>query len=286
MRVAVLGTGTMGAPMARNLAKAGHEVVAYNRTRERAEPLAQDGIRVAGDAAEAVQGADVVVTIVSDGDAVAALVEPALGAMGDAVWAQMSTVGVHGLERLTAMAAEAGVAFVDAPVSGTKQPAEQGTLVVLASGAPEARARCAPVFEAVGAKTVELGDEPGAATRMKLVLNAWLVALVGGLAEAVRLAETLEVDPAQFLEIIDGGPLGPAYAKLKGSAMIAGEYPTAFSLALAAKDAGLVGAAAAAYGVELPAIAAIASLMRRGVQLGHGDKDMAAVVEALRSTPS
>jgi 3-hydroxyisobutyrate dehydrogenase len=282
MRVAVLGTGTMGAPMARNLAKAGHDVVAYNRTRERAEPLAQDGIRVAGDAAEAVQGAEVVVTIVSDGDAVAALVEPALGAMGEAVWAQMSTVGVHGLERLTAMAADAGVAFVDAPVSGTKQPAEQGTLAVLASGAPEARARCAPVFEAVGAKTVELGDEPGAATRMKLVLNAWLVALVEGLAESIQLAEGLGVDPAAFLEIIDGGPLGPPYAKLKGTMMIERSYEPSFALRWALKDASLVDEAARAAGLDLPLARTIAERMQTAVDAGHGDDDMAATVEAGR----
>jgi 3-hydroxyisobutyrate dehydrogenase len=282
MRVAVLGTGTMGAPMARNIAKAGQEVVAYNRTRERAEPLAQDGIDVAEDAAEAARGADVVVTIVSDGDAVASLVEPALEAMGDAAWAQMSTVGVDGLERLMAMADRAGVAFVDAPVSGTKQPAEQGTLVVLASGPPEARERCAPVFDAVGAKTVELGDEPGAATRMKLVLNAWLVALIEGLAESIQLAEGLGVDPAAFLEIIDGGPLGPPYAKLKGTMMIERSYEPSFALRWALKDAGLVEEAARAAGLDLPLARTIAARMQAAVDAGHGDDDMAATVEAGR----
>jgi 3-hydroxyisobutyrate dehydrogenase len=269
--------------MARNMAKAGHEVVAYNRTRERAEPLARDGISVANDAAEAVQGAEVVVTIVSDGDAVSALVEPALGAMGDAVWAQMSTVGVHGLERLVAMAADAGVAFVDAPVSGTKQPAEQGTLVVLASGAPDARARCAPVFDAVGAKTVELGDEPGGGTRMKLVLNAWLVALVEGLAESIQLAEGLGIDPAAFLEIIDGGPLGPPYAKLKGTMMIERSYEPSFALRWALKDTGLVEEAARAAGLDLPLARTIAERMQMAVDAGYGDDDMAAAVEAGRS---
>jgi 3-hydroxyisobutyrate dehydrogenase len=282
MRVAILGTGTMGAPMARNIAKAGHELVAYNRTRERAEPLARDGIEVANDAAGAVRGADVVVTIVSDGDAVASLVEPALDAMGDAVWAQMSTVGVDGLERLTAMADGAGVAFVDAPVSGTKQPAEQGTLVVLASGPPAARERCAPVFDAVGAKTVELGDEPGAATRMKLVLNAWLVALIEGLAESIQLAEGLGVDPAAFLEIIDGGPLGPPYAKLKGTMMIERSYEPSFALRWALKDASLVEEAARAAGLDLPLARTIAARMQAAVDAGHGDDDMAATVEAGR----
>jgi 3-hydroxyisobutyrate dehydrogenase len=283
MRVAVLGTGTMGAPMARNIAKAGHEVVAYNRTRERAEPLAQDGIEIAGDAATAVRGADVVVTIVADGDAVVSLVEPALGEMGGAVWAQMSTVGVTGLERLIAMAGDAGVPLVDAPVSGTKGPAEQGALVVLASGPPEARERCVPVFDAVGARTVVLGDEPGAATRMKLVLNAWLVSLVEGLAESIQLAEGLGVDPGTFLEIIDGGPLGPPYAKLKGTMMIERSYEPSFALRWALKDAVLVEEAARDAGLDLPLARTIAGRMQTAVDAGHGDDDMAAAVEAGRS---
>jgi 3-hydroxyisobutyrate dehydrogenase len=269
--------------MARNLAKAGHDVTAYNRTRERAEPLADDGIAIADDAAAAVEGAEVVVTIVSDGDAVADLVDPALGAMGDAVWAQMSTVGVEGLERLAGMARDAGVAFVDAPVSGTKQPAEEGTLVVLAAGPPEALERCAPVFDAVGAKTVQLGDEAGAGTHMKLVLNAWLVALVEGLAESIQLAEGLGVDPAQFLEIIDGGPLGPPYAKLKGTMMIERSYEPSFALRWALKDAGLVEEAARSAGLDLPLAGTIAARMQQAVEAGHGEDDMAATVEAGRS---
>jgi 3-hydroxyisobutyrate dehydrogenase len=283
VRIAVLGTGTMGAPMARNIAKAGHDVVAYNRTRERAEALTADGIEVAGDAATAVRGADVVVTIVSDGDAVASLVEPALGEFDGAVWAQMSTVGVAGLERLVTMAADAGVALVDAPVSGTRQPAEQGTLVVLASGPPAARERCAPVFDAVGAKTVVLGDEPGPATHMKLVLNAWLIALVEGLAESIQLAEGLGVDPGAFLEIIDGGPLGPPYAKLKGTMMIERSYEPSFALRWALKDAGLVEEAARAAGLDLPLARTIAERMQLAVDAGYGDDDMAAAVEAGRS---
>jgi 3-hydroxyisobutyrate dehydrogenase len=269
--------------MARNIARAGHEVVAYNRTRERAEPLSADGIEVAGDAATAVRGADVVVTIVSDGDAVASLVEPALGAMAGAVWAQMSTVGVTALERLVKMAREADVALVDAPVSGTKQPAEQGALVVLAAGPSDARERCAPVFDAVGAKTIALGDEPGPATHMKLVLNAWLVALVEGLAESIQLAEGLGVDPAKFLEIIDGGPLGPPYAKLKGTMMIERSYEPSFALRWALKDAGLVEEAARAAGLDLPLARTIAERMQTAVDAGFGDDDMAAAVEAGRS---
>ena len=281
MRVAVLGTGTMGAPMARNLAAAGHEVRAWNRSRERADPLAADGVRVAGSPDEATAGAEIVVTMLSDGDAVEA-VAAELAFPDGAVWAQMSTVGIEATERLLARAADAGVPLVDAPVLGTKAPAEQGKLIVIASGDAGARERCAPVFDAVGARTVALGDEPGASTRMKLVLNAWLVSLVEGLAESIALAEGLGVDPAGFLEIIDGGPLGPAYAKMKGTMMIERSYEPSFSLALAAKDARLALDAAEAFGLELPALRAIRAQLEKAVEQGHGDADMAAAVEASR----
>jgi 3-hydroxyisobutyrate dehydrogenase len=276
MRVAFLGTGTMGAPMVHNLVKAGHEVTAWNRTRERAEHL---GAAVAGAPAEAVEGAEAVVTMLADGEAVAA----AMGGVrlsGDQVWWQASTVGLEGTERLAGLAGDA--AFVDGPVSGTKQPAEQGALVILASGPADARRRLAPVFDAVGSKVVDLGEEAGEATRMKLVLNTWLVALVEGLSETIALAEALGVDPRQFLEVIDGGPLGPPYAKLKGTAMIERRYDTAFSLKLAAKDARLALAAADAAGVELPAIEATRRSMARAIDRGHGEDDMAAAIEGLR----
>jgi 3-hydroxyisobutyrate dehydrogenase len=281
MEVAVLGTGIMGAPMARNIAAAGHEVRAWNRTREKAEPLAAGGIAVCDSAAEAADGAEVIVTMLADGAAVEAVMrdlEPPEGA----VWAQMSTVGVAATERLVELARTAGVPYVDAPVSGTKAPAEQGQLVVLASGDAAARERCAPVFEAVGAKTVELGDAPGAATRMKIVLNAWLLALIEGLAESVALCEAIGADPARFLEIIDGGPVGPPYAKMKGTMMIQRAYEPSFPLALAAKDAGLALDAGGEAGLELPALAAIRGQLERAVRQGHGDEDMAAAVEASR----
>jgi 3-hydroxyisobutyrate dehydrogenase len=281
MRIAFLGTGTMGAPMARHVAGAGHDVAAWNRSRERAEPLAQHGISVAGTPEAAVAGAEIVVTMLSDGDAVEAVTRDLPFPEG-AIWAQMSTVGVEATGRLLERAAQAGVPLVDAPVLGTKAPAEQGKLTVLASGDPAARERCAPVFDAVGARTVDLGDEPGASTRMKLVLNAWLVSLVEGLAESVALAEGLGVDPAGFLEIIDGGPLGPPYAKMKGTMMIERSYEPSFSLALAAKDARLALEAAAASGLELPALEAIRAQLEKAVEQGHGDADMAAAVEASR----
>jgi 3-hydroxyisobutyrate dehydrogenase len=281
--IAVLGTGIMGAPMARNLARAGFEVRAWNRTRARAEPLAADGVAVHDEAAEAAQGAGIVLTMLSAADAVrsAMVGEGALDAMDDgAVWIQGSTVGVDAADEFAALAGDR-VVYVDAPVSGTRTPAEAGQLLVLASGPERVRERCAPVFDAVGSKTVWLG-EAGAGTRMKLVLNAWLLALVEGLAESIALAEGLGVDPSRFLALIDGGPLGPPYARLKGTAMIDESFEPSFSLALAAKDARLVEEAAQRAGLDLPLPRLVGEQMQRVVDAGFGDEDMAATVRGVR----
>ncbi len=281
MRVAVLGTGIMGAPMARNLRAAGHEVRAWNRSAEKAEALAGDGVEPADDIAEAVRGADVVITMLADGDAVEAVAGEALGAIDGAVLAQTSTIGPEATARVAAAADAAGVPFVDAPVLGTKQPAEQGKLIVLASGPDDQRERLDPVFEAIGAKTLWLG-EAGAGSRLKLVLNTWLLALTEGLAEAIALAEALDVDPQTFLDTIDGGPLGVPYANLKGKLMIEGDFPPSFPLELALKDARLALAAADAQGLRLGALAAVADQMQRAVEAGHGKADMAATIHATR----
>ncbi|MEA2481327.1 MAG: 3-hydroxyisobutyrate dehydrogenase [Thermoleophilaceae bacterium] len=277
-KLAFIGAGIMGAPMARNCAASGDlDVRVWNRTREKAEAV--EGAEVADSAAAAVEGAALVVTMLADGNAVEAVARDFLpAAPDDVVWLQMSTVGLEAGERLRKLAGEHGIAYVDAPVSGTKEPAEKGELVVLVSGPPQARERGRPVFDAVGAKTVELGDEAGAGTRLKLVLNAWLVALVEGLAETIAFAESIGVDPASFLETIEGGPLGPAYAQLKGKAMIEREFPPSFPLSLALKDARLVLEAAKGEGLDLPLIETIERQFGRAVDGGHGDEDMAAAI--------
>jgi len=262
----------MGAPMARHLVEAGHDVRLWNRTREKAEEV--EGVTVADAPESAAEGADILVTMLADGDAVMS-VAPAF-VNGDAPWVQMSTVGLEATRSAMSLASRRGVPFVDAPVLGTKQPAEQGQLVVLASGPGDAIEHAEPIFEAVGSKTVKLGrsDE---ATRMKLVLNAWLVSLVEGLAETIALAQSIDVDPSAFLEIIDGAPMGTPYAQLKGKAMIEREFPASFPLSLAHKDAQLVLAAAEEAGVKLPAVQAVERQFARAADKGHGGSDMAAV---------
>jgi 3-hydroxyisobutyrate dehydrogenase len=280
MRLAVLGTGIMGSAMARNLARARYEVRAWNRTRARAEPLAADGVTVCDTAQEAIREADVVITMLADGPAVEALMGPLVHELGDAVWSQMSTVGVKAIERLAALAERGGATLVDAPVLGTKEPAEAGTLTVLVSGPAPGRERCLPVYNVIGSRTVELGDTIGTASRMKLVLNSWLLALVEALAESILLAEGLGLDPRMFLKIIDGGPLDVPLAKLRGPMMIDRSYPPSFSLRLAHKDAVLAIDAGAAAGLHLPLLDLIERRMRAAIDAGHGDDDLAATIEA------
>jgi 3-hydroxyisobutyrate dehydrogenase len=282
-KVAVLGTGIMGAAMARNLLSGGMEVRAWNRSREKAEPLAQDGAEVAGNPADAARGADFILTMLADTDAVEEAVGgDVLDALAeDGVWLQMSTVGEAGNERLADLAADHGVAYVDAPVLGTKQPAEQGQLVVLASGPEEVRERSEQVFDAVGSKTVWLGDA-GGGSRLKLVVNNWIVGLLGVLAETVAFANATGVDPAKFLETIEGGPLGLPYAQLKGTMMIDEDFPTSFSANLARKDAGLVLDAAAARNLHMRIAEVVTARFDEAIQAGHGEEDMAAVYRAAR----
>jgi 3-hydroxyisobutyrate dehydrogenase len=250
--VTVLGTGIMGAAMARNLLAAGMEVRVWNRTREKAEPLAGDGAAVAASPAEATEGAEFVITMLSDTDAVEdAIGEGALSALGEGgVWIQASTLGMEGSARLAEMASQHGVAYVDAPVLGTRQPAEQGQLIVLASGPEGVRERCAPLFDAIGSRA---------------------------LAETVAFARGIGVEPERFLETIEGGPLGLPYARTKGNMMIEDEFPTSFSLALARKDAGLVLEAADAQDLRLAITEAVAVRFDEALEAGHGDEDLAAV---------
>jgi 3-hydroxyisobutyrate dehydrogenase len=191
------------------------------------------------------------------------------------VWAQMSTIGIHGIQRCIEIAHAREIELVDAPVLGTRQPAEAGKLTVLASGQPAAVERCLALFDALGEKIVRLG-EAGEGTRLKLVLNAWLVSLVESLAETLTLAEGLGLDPGLFLKTIEGGSLDVQYAQVKGRMMLERSFPASFQLSLALKDARLARDAAADAGLELPLIEAVERQFARAVELGHAGEDLAA----------
>ncbi|MDX6608303.1 MAG: 3-hydroxyisobutyrate dehydrogenase [Solirubrobacterales bacterium] len=283
--LALLGAGgTMGKGMAHNLARAGIEVRAWNRTYEKLDDLAdEDGLSRFREADEAVDGAAVVLTMLSDAEAVLGAMEEAAGAApSGAIWLQMSTIGIEGTERCSGLASARGLVFVDAPVLGTKQPAEEGTLVVLASGPESAREPLKPALEAIGKRTMWVG-EPGAGSRLKVAVNSWIVSVVEGLAETLVLAEGVGVDPETFLDAIADGPLDLPYLRLKSKAMLERDFTPSFRLSLAAKDADLVVRAARAGDLELPMLEAISKRMAEGAR-ERGDEDLAATY--LTSAPA
>ncbi len=217
--------------------------------------------------------------MLSDADAVLDVMDGPDGALADepsqdVVWLQMSTIGIAGNDRCAELAERCGMTFVDAPVLGTKAPAEQGKLVVLASGPEDVRDRVDPIFDVVGARTMWLG-EAGQGTRLKMAVNTWILAVVEGAAETLALAEGLGLDPTLVLDAVAGGPLDLPYLQMKGKAMIARDFEPSFRLALAAKDAGLVEEAAAETGLDLPLVTTIRRRLEDAVA-EHGDKDLSA----------
>ncbi len=279
--VTVLGTGLMGAGMARSLARAGLAVTVWNRTAARARPLEEAGAAVAEDVESAVRDADVVVTMLFDADAVEQVMARALPAMKpDAVWTQCATVGLDGTARLSHLAERHGTVFVDSPVLGTRQPAEEGKLIVVASGAADARQQVAPVFDAIGSRTVWVSEQPGDGHRLKLAANAWILSLTAATAQSIALAEKSGLDPHLFLQLIAGGPTDCTYMQVKGEAMIKGDFTPSFTLAGAAKDAALITEAMHASGTDDLLMQALRRSFTAMAQGEHADEDMSAVVRA------
>jgi 3-hydroxyisobutyrate dehydrogenase len=280
LTVSVLGTGIMGAAMARNLVRAGHTVRAWNRSAAKAQPLAADGVEIAESPAEAVRGADVVLTMLYDGPAALDVMRQAAEALRPgAAWVQSTTAGVEAIADLAAFARAHELVFFDAPVLGTRQPAEAGQLLVLAAGPADGRDAVTPVFDAVGARTVWTGEDggEGSATRLKLVANSWVLAVTNAAGEALALAKALDVDPQSFFDAIDGGPLDMGYLRAKSAMVLEGRLsPAQFAVSTAAKDARLIVEAGERGGVRLDVAAASAERFERAAAQGHGDEDMAA----------
>jgi 3-hydroxyisobutyrate dehydrogenase len=282
-RVAVLGTGIMGGAMARNLLRAGLTVDVWDRSPEAAARLTGAGAIAHASPDQAVTHADIAITMLPDGAAVTsvAIDQGMLTALSTgAIWAQMGTIGVLPTRRLVARVADQrpDVWFVDAPVSGTRQPAEAGRLLVLASGPEQARLAMDPVFGAIGSRTLWLG-EAGAGSRLKLVLNNWLAFLMEGIAESAALADVLNVSHDALREALQGSPLEAPAALVKLAKIDAGDESPDFSLRWATKDVDL----ALAEGKEraLPIAAMIDRRWHQLVDAGLGDADVSAAVHGL-----
>jgi 3-hydroxyisobutyrate dehydrogenase len=287
MRVAVLGTGIMGTGMAHSLLRAGLDVAAWNRTRDRAQALAADGADVAGSPSEAVAGADAVISSLWDGDSVADVMADALPAAADGVlWVQASTVSVHHAgDMLPALADGCGARYVDAPVLGTRQPAEEGKLTVLAAGPEALRDPLAPVLGAIAARVVWVSERPGDGTRLKLVANSWVATIVAATAQSIALAEGLGLDPRMFLDMMRGSVVDAPYLHVKGEAIIARQFAPSFAVDGAVKDTGLIAAAMRASGTDATLIDAVGAQYRKAADAGSGQQDMAAVYRAFRPGP-
>jgi 3-hydroxyisobutyrate dehydrogenase len=282
-RIAVLGTGIMGSAMARNLLAAELTVTVWDRSEQATASLARDGAQAAASARDAVRDAGVVITMLPT----AAVVESVMftGHVAEAlapgaVWAQMGTIGVDATEEAAARLAKVrpDALFVDAPVSGSKGPAEHGQLLILASGPDAAKAPLSKPFAAIGRNTVWLG-EAGQGSRLKLVVNAYMSTLIEGVAEAVELGRRLGIDVAALDAAIAGGPLDAPIADAKLHKIAHGDYAPEFPLEWALKDIDL---ALAIGGTGLPLLAALSRQWHTAVDSGHGREDVSAARLALR----
>jgi 3-hydroxyisobutyrate dehydrogenase len=283
-RVAVLGTGIMGAAMARNLLAAGLPTTVWDRTAAATAPLGRAGATVAASAAEAARDAGLVITMLPTAEVVTAVVFDggvAEALARGAVWAQMGTIGLTATAEIGARLGQArpDVLFVDAPVSGSKGPAEAGELLILASGPPAAVPVAGPAFAAMGRRTVWLG-EAGQGSKMKLAVNAYMSILIEGVAEALELASELGVEEAKLAEAIEGGPLDAPIAEAKLHKMERGDYAPEFPLEWALKDVDL--AIGLARADALPLLGALSRQWRAAVAEGHGREDVSAARLALR----
>jgi 3-hydroxyisobutyrate dehydrogenase-like beta-hydroxyacid dehydrogenase len=284
MRVGFIGLGAMGRGMAARLIDAGHEVHVWNRTPGPAEELERRG----GRRLEAPDGAffgDAVITMLADDDAVRAVIpsRDALRASNkNLVHVVMSTVSVAFARELEKTHADAGIAFVAAPVMGRPDRADAGTLNVLAAGDHAAIERVQPLFDAVGQKTWLLGAEPHQANVVKLAMNFLLASAIEAMAEAATLAERHDVDPAKLVEVITGTLFAaPAYA-VYGKLIVEREFKPGFKLTLGLKDVRLALAASEASGVPLPFASIVRDNLVDAIAHGDADKDWSAVALVAR----
>ncbi len=285
MKVGFIGLGNMGQPMARNLLKAGHELVVYNRTRSRAEELAREGARVASTPTETC-ASGVVLTMLADDHAVEECVFGATGILEalprGGIHVSMSTISTALSRRLAEAHAAKGQSFVAAPVFGRPEAAAAARLVVVVAGPTAAIERCRPLLEAVSRKLFVIAAEAPAANILKLAGNFLIASMLEGLAEAFALARKSGIDPAQFLEIVNGALFQSPVYENYGKLMVEQRYePAGFKLRLGLKDIRLALAAAEAANVPMPLASLLRDHLLSAVARGQGDLDWASLARVL-----
>ena len=285
-RIGFVGLGIMGSRMAANLRRAGYELTVYNRTRERAESwAAEHGGTVVATPAEVGEASDVVITMVVDG---AQVQEVLLGEQGvgqgapaETLCVDMSTIAPGDSRRIAAALSERGIAFVDAPVTGSSPKAQDGTLTIMAGGAAKDFERARPLFEAMGELIVHVGEQVGQGEMVKLINNAVAAANAHTLAQALVVGRGTGVDLDALIEVMGAGSGGSAMLALKAGPMREHDYSTLFKLEHMLKDVRLCLEEGQAAGVPFPAAAAVREALTAGMGRGLGDDDFAAVVEAV-----
>lgn len=281
MEIAWIGTGIMGAPMARRLLRAGHKVRAYNRTPQKARALAADGAVVTGDIAEAARGAEAVFIMVPDTPDVVAVVgslEPAL-ARGQLI-VDMSTVAPEAERTIAKRLVAPGVEYIDAPVSGGEPGAIEGTLTIMVGATEAAFSRARPLLDFLGKRITHMGP-PGAGQTTKLANQIAVALTLEAAAEALLFARNSGLDAAKVLEAIGAGAAGSWQLSNLGPKIIAQDYRPGFFVKLIRKDLRLVVEAATQNGVALPGLALMTSMFNSAAALGHDLDGTQAVAAAL-----
>jgi 3-hydroxyisobutyrate dehydrogenase len=272
--VTIIGAGALGAAMAARLGETDHEVRLWNRTPDRARAVADQaaGVTAVGGLRDAVSGASAVITVLRDGDAVAGVMTEVVDRLDQAVWIQASTIGPDAARSLAELAAEHGVAYLDAPVSGSTAPARQGKLVWLVAGDEGVLDRVQPVLGALSSSVLHVGDGVEASA-LKLAVNAWMTAATVAMSDVLGLCDGLGIDHAVFAEALEAGPLAMPYAMQKMQLMEKRSFEPGFAAQLALKDLDL----ARESTPFSPLLEAVRQRLESTVAAGHGGEDLASV---------
>lgn len=283
-KVGFIGLGAMGSAMARNVRSGGYPLQVYNRSPERCEPFRADAVPVCDSPREVAGRSEVTILMVTNSAALDALINGpegvAEGLTAGKVVINMSTVSPEATEAAAAAVEAKGAAFVDAPVSGTVKPAEEGTLVILAGADAGTLQKVTPLLKTMGRQVLHCGGV-GQGTRMKLVLNLMLGNMMETLAEGMMLGRQFGLEPVQVLDALSGGAMNAPMFQVKGKAMLEGHYAGQFPVHLMFKDLNLVLEAAGQARMPLPQTAATRECFSAAMSRGLGNEDMAAVVKCL-----
>jgi 3-hydroxyisobutyrate dehydrogenase-like beta-hydroxyacid dehydrogenase len=282
-KVAFLGLGIMGRPQAANVCRAGFDLTVWNRTRERAESFAEEhkGVEVAESPAEAARGADVVISMVPDVPEVEEVLFAAADGMGEGSLAvDMSTIAPTASVSIGERLGERGIHFLDAPVTGSRPKAEDGTLTIMVGGEAGDFERAKPVLEAMGQLVLHVGPS-GHGEMIKLINNTLAAINAAGLAEALLLAQAANLDTDSLRQVVASGSGASTMLALKAEPMIERDFDPLFKLEHMLKDVRHCIREADALGVELPVAKAVESLYSRAAENGLGGQDFAAVIEVI-----